>query len=53
MIGPEDAPYIYVYKDYYKILSMIHDYLNYPIRILDGVKVKKVMPKCSITIERG
>jgi len=39
MIGLEDAPYTYVYKDYYKILPVIHDWHNDPSRINDGVKV--------------
>lgn len=39
MIGLEDAPYTYAYKDYYKILPMIHDWHNDPSRINDGVKV--------------
>ena len=39
MIGFEDAPYTYGYKDHYKILPMIHDWYNDPLRIKDGTKV--------------
>lgn len=39
MIGPEDAPYTYAYADHYKILPMIHNWSNDPLRIRDGVKV--------------
>ena len=39
MIGFEDAPYTYEYKDHYKILPMIHDWYNDPLRIKDGTKV--------------
>jgi len=41
MIGSEDAPHTYSYKDYYKILPMIHNWSNDPLRIRDGVKVKE------------
>jgi len=41
MIGPEDAPYTYAYTDHYKILPMIHNWSNDPLRIGDGVKVKE------------
>ena len=39
MIGFEDAPYTYRYKDHYKILPMIHNWHNDPLRIKDGTKV--------------
>ena len=39
MIGFEDAPYTFRYKDYYKILPMIHNWYNDPLRIKDGIKV--------------
>ena len=39
MIGFEDAPYSYSYKDHFKILPMIHDWHNDPLRIKDGIKV--------------
>ena len=39
MIGFEDAPCTYGYKDHYKILPMIHDWYNDPLRIKDGIKV--------------
>jgi UDP-N-acetylglucosamine 4,6-dehydratase len=41
MIGPEDAPYTYAYTDHYKILPMIHNWSNDPLRIRDGVKVEE------------
>ena len=41
MIGPEDAPYTYAYADHYKILPMIHNWSNDPLRIRDGVKVEE------------
>ena len=39
MIGPEDAPFTFEYKDYFKILPQIHDWSSSPARIKDGVKV--------------
>jgi UDP-N-acetylglucosamine 4,6-dehydratase len=39
MIGPEDAPYTYAYKDHYKILPAIHDWSSDPLRIGDGTRV--------------
>ncbi len=39
MIGLEDAPHTYAYKDHYKILPMIHQWSADPLRIKDGVKV--------------
>lgn len=41
MIGTEDAPYTYAYMDHYKILPMIHNWSNDPMRIRDGVKVQE------------
>jgi UDP-N-acetylglucosamine 4,6-dehydratase/5-epimerase len=41
MIGSEDAPFTYAYVDHYKILPMIHNWANDPLRIGDGVKVEK------------
>ncbi len=39
MIGPEDAPYTYEYKDYYKIIPSVHPWTkSYKIR--NGKKVK-------------
>ncbi len=39
MIGIEDAPYTYEYKDHYKILPNIYDASLDPSRIKDGSKV--------------
>ena len=39
MIGHEDAPYTYEYKDYFKIMPMIHDWYKDPLRIKNGNKV--------------
>jgi FlaA1/EpsC-like NDP-sugar epimerase len=39
MIGSEDAPHTYAYKDYFKILPMIHNWSCDPSRIKGGVKV--------------
>jgi UDP-N-acetylglucosamine 4,6-dehydratase (inverting) len=39
MIGLEDAPHTYAYKDHYKILPMIHQWSADPLRIKDGIKV--------------
>lgn len=39
MIGLEDSPYTFEYKDYFKILPMIHNWSNDQSRIKDGVKV--------------
>jgi UDP-N-acetylglucosamine 4,6-dehydratase/5-epimerase len=41
MIGMEDAPHTYAYKDHYKILPMIHNWSTDPSRIKDGVKVEE------------
>ena len=39
MIGLEDAPYTYAYKQHYKILPMIHKWHTDPLRIKDGLRV--------------
>lgn len=39
MIGAEDAPHTYEYKDHYKILPAIHNWSSDPARINGGVKV--------------
>ena len=39
MIGLEDAPNTYEYKDHYKILPMIHQWSTDPLRIKAGTKV--------------
>ncbi len=39
MIGVEDAPNTFAYKDHFKILPMIHNWSSDPSRINDGVKV--------------
>jgi len=39
MIGEEDAPSTYEYKDHYKILPVINDWSIDPLRIKDGERV--------------
>jgi UDP-N-acetylglucosamine 4,6-dehydratase (inverting) len=39
MIGAEDAPQTYEYEGYYKILPMIHQWSEDPMRIKNGVRV--------------
>ncbi len=39
MIGIEDAPFTYEYKDFFKILPSIHDWSKDPLRIGDGILV--------------
>lgn len=39
MIGLEDAPYTYEYKDYFKILPVINEWAKSPERIKNGKKV--------------
>ena len=39
MIGPEDAPYTYEYKDYYKIIPSVHPWTK-SFKIRNGKKVK-------------
>lgn len=41
MIGPEDAPHTYEYKDHYKILPAIYNWSSDPERNKDGVKVSE------------
>ena len=41
MIGIEDAPYTYEYKDHYKILPVINNWSRDSMRINDGKKVKQ------------
>jgi UDP-N-acetylglucosamine 4,6-dehydratase (inverting) len=39
MIGLEDAPYTYEYKEHFKILPQIHEWSNDPYRIKNGMLV--------------
>ena len=41
MIGVEDAPYTYEYKDFFKILPAINKWSDDPARIADGIKVRE------------
>ena len=41
MIGPEDAPFTFEYKNHFKILPMINDWFNSKDRIKDGLLVGK------------
>lgn len=41
MIGLEDSPFTYEYKDHYKILPAIHNWSADPLRIKDGIKVSE------------
>jgi len=41
MIGLEDGPHTYAYKDHYKILPMIHQWSTDPLRVKDGIKVEE------------
>ena len=41
MIGVEDAPYTYMYKDYFKILPSINNWHKDQNRIKDGKLVEK------------
>ena len=41
MISQEDSLYTYEYKSYYKILPMIHNWHNDPMRIKDGLRVEE------------
>lgn len=47
MIGLEDAPYTYQYKEHYKILPAIHDWNSDPLRIGDGLLVADNFTYCS------
>jgi len=49
MIGIEDAPYTYKYKNHYKILPSIHEWNKDPERIGNGIKVKPDFTYCSDT----
>ena len=40
MIGEEDAPSTFEYKDHYKILPVLHNWDHDPSRIKDGKKVQ-------------
>jgi FlaA1/EpsC-like NDP-sugar epimerase len=41
MIGVEDAPFTYMYKNHFKILPQIHEWATDPYRIKDGVSVRE------------
>ena len=41
MIGKEDSPFTYEYKEYFKILPSIYDLYKDKKRIGKGIKVKK------------
>lgn len=41
MIGVEDAPYTYEYKDFFKILPAINKWSDDPARIGEGIKVRE------------
>ena len=47
MIGFEDAPYTYEYKDHFKILPSINEWNKDPERIGDGIKVDSNFTYCS------
>jgi UDP-N-acetylglucosamine 4,6-dehydratase/5-epimerase len=47
MIGIEDTPYTYEYKDHYKILPAINDWFNDKSRIKNGKKVSSNFIYCS------
>jgi UDP-N-acetylglucosamine 4,6-dehydratase/5-epimerase len=47
MIGPEDAPHTYEYKDHYKILPAIHNWSQDPERINGGKLVAQGFTYCS------
>lgn len=47
MIGAEDAPHTYEYKDYYKILPAIHNWSHDPVRINGGKMVSPDFIYCS------
>tara|TARA_B100001093_G_scaffold520214_1_gene613688 strand:+ start:8608 stop:9606 length:999 start_codon:yes stop_codon:yes gene_type:complete len=47
MIGFEDAPYTYEYKDHFKILPSINNWSKDPKRIQDGKLVKPDFTYCS------
>ena len=41
MIGVEDAPHTFEYKEYFKILPAIHNWSKDPERIKDGKRVEE------------
>lgn len=41
MIGLEDAPHTFEYRDYYKILPQIHNWSTDPRRIKEGIQVSE------------
>ena len=47
MIGFEDAPYTYEYKDHFKILPSINEWNKDPARIGEGIKVEPDFTYCS------
>ena len=47
MIGFEDAPYTFEYKDHFKILPSINDWFKDPERIKDGKRVESDFTYCS------
>lgn len=47
MIGPEDAPHTYEYREHYKILPAIHDWFHDPNRIKGGALVATDFTYCS------
>jgi len=47
MIGVEDAPFTYEYKEHYKILPAIHNWSNDPARISNGKLVEPDFTYCS------
>jgi FlaA1/EpsC-like NDP-sugar epimerase len=49
MVGAEDAPYTYEYKEHFKILPAIHNWSNDTLRIKDGVQVPEGFTYCSDT----
>jgi len=49
MIGVDDSPYTYEYKDYYKILPSINNWSDDPDRIDKGIKVDDDFTYCSNT----
>lgn len=47
MIGPEDAPHTYEYRQHFKILPAINNWSSSPARIKDGLKVSDDFSYCS------
>ena len=52
MIGIEDSPYTYDYKDHYKILPMLHNLYKDETRIKTGIAVPEEFYYSSETNER-